>query len=103
MTNELADLEQTKMEKREQRAMRRRELAEAFSGSLVDTLKWVAIFLVALIMAVGALSGIVGTILLADYLNKAYGTIGLLLQFLAEGVLAFIIIVICRTVYRVRK
>ena len=103
MTNELTDLEQTKMGEREQRAMRRRELAEAFSGSLVDTLKWVAIFLVALIMAVGALSGIIGTILLADYLSKVYGTIGLLLQFLAEGVLAFIIIVICRTVYRVRK
>ncbi len=103
MTNELTDLEQTKKRKRDQRATERRRLAEAFSGSLRDTLRWAALIVVCFIVAICILWSLIGNMLLLSYLYNAYGIIGLLLLVLAECVLAFIIVVICRTLLRVRK
>ena len=103
MTNELTDLEQTKMQKRDQRATKRRQLAEAFSGSLRDTLRWAALIASCGIVAICILWSLIGNMLLLSYLYDTYGNIGLLLLVLAECVLAFIIVVICRTLLRVRK
>ena len=103
MTNELTDLEQTKRQKRDQRATERRQLVEAFSGSLRDTLRWVALIALCVIIATCVLWSIIGNLLLLSYLYDAYGVIGLLLLVLAECVLAFIIVVICRTLLSVRQ
>lgn len=104
MTNELADLERTKKQKQEQRATERKRLAEAFSGSFRDTLRLAGAVLAGIIISAAMLGTVIGHILLMDHLSGTSGGVGwVLLMFLIEGVLAFIIAVISRTIVRVRK
>lgn len=103
MMDELTGLERMKKQKQEQRATGRKQLADAFLGSFRDTLKLALVVLVCIIIAVAVLGTIIGHILLMDHLRNTSGAGGLLLLFLIEGVLAFIIAVISRTIVRVRK
>ena len=104
MTDELTDLKRTKKQKQEQRATERKQFTEAFSGSFRDTLRLAGAVLVGIIFSVAMLGTIIGHILLMDHLRNTSGGVGwALLMFLIEGVLAFIIAVISRTIVRVRK
>ncbi len=104
MTDELTDLERTNKQKQEQRATKRKQLADAFLGSFRDTLEVARVVLVGIIISAAMLGIIIGHILLMNHLSGTSDGVGwLLLMFLIEGVLAFIIAVISRTIVRVRK